>query len=205
MKPLIAAVQAAVALSLVAAGGAQAQAREPEGPLLKAFDELCVRAAGDHDRSLALAADAGWRETDGSNLYRREDIPPGMRFREKTLRDMDLALTVFEGRDSEDPDAPDLGLCTIVAFPTNAMKVFDPDPLDGLAHWLEMFPDPELTSDELDVYVFSVGPDGERRSLAGRSEMALAQAALSGRAHVIHAGMREDQTAILSYGVPRSR
>lgn len=205
MNILTRALVAVAAIALMGQADARAQSRQPEGPLLKAFDDICVRAAGDHDRALAIAADAGWRETDGSNVYRPDSIPAGMRFRASDARDLEMTVTVVEARDDEDPDAPDLGLCSIIAYPTNAMRVFDPDPMDELAHWLEMFPHPEFTTDEMDVYVFTAGADGGRESLAGRSELALAQAALTGRAHVIHAQMFEDQSVILSYGVPRSR
>lgn len=205
MNSLMKALLAGAALALAGQAEVQAQNRPPEGLLLSAFDDICVRAAGDHDRALAIAADEGWRETDGSNIYRPGSIPAGMKFRARDVRDIDMTLTVVEAADDEDPDAPDLGLCSIIAYPTGDMRLFDPNPMDGLARWLEMFPHPEFTTDQMDVYVFSIGADGSRRSMAGQSDLAFAQAALNGRIHVIHAQMFEDQSIILSYGVPRSR
>jgi hypothetical protein len=202
VKPLALVI---AAISLGAASAALAQDRAPDGPVLKAFEALCLHAEGDHARSLALAGDAGWTETDGTDLYAEGGVPAGMRFRRTRTRDVEMTLGVVDVRDETNPEAPDVGTCSIIAYPVNAMRVFDPDPMDALPRWLEMFPHQEFTTDETDTYVFSVDGDGVRTSLAGRSELALAQAFLNGQARLIHARMYEDQSVIVGYGVPRSR
>lgn len=193
------------AVSLGAASAARAENGAPDGPVLTAFNALCLHAEGDHDRSLALAADAGWLETDGTDLYAEGGVPPGIRFRRTRTRDVEMTLGVVDVRDETDPEAPDVGTCSIFAYPVNAMKVFDPDPMDALPRWLEMFPHQEFTTDETDTYVFSVDGEGVRMSLAGRSQLALAQAFLNGQVRLIHARMYEDQSVVVGYGVPRSR
>jgi hypothetical protein len=193
-----------LSVMLASAPGAHAQTRPPEGPVLKAFNDFCVRAEGDEDRTLALAVDAGWRETDGKDLYAEGQVPAEMQFLRKSFEGVELSIAVRDVR-GDVPEDPDIGLCSIIAYPTNAMKVFDPDPLDGLARWLGMFPHQDFTTDERDAYVFSVASDGTRASLAGRSDMAHAQAFLNGQARMVFAQMYEDQSVMLGYGVPRSR
>lgn len=192
------AAAAAAVMLCAAAGAAQAQTASP---LVNHFVRMCGAANGDAKKALAEAERADWI-TIPATAFADTDMP----FTNLEVRmgsDDEALVMLMVGDMTETVDGIEMHMkaCGVVGVPVDERAGLSGNARRELQGWLGMKPHPDVRRDDMIGYAFTVEENGERRSLEGRSDAAMAQAVLTGRMNMIMVGEEEGST-VLFYAVP---
>ncbi|KQW81904.1 hypothetical protein [Brevundimonas sp. Root1279] len=189
---------AAAALVLCASGAAQAQTASP---LVNHFVRMCGAANGDATKALAEADRAEWIAIPASAFADTEMPFTNLNVRMGSADDSLIMLMVGDLEEVVDGMTMHMKACGVVAVPVEDGVDLSRGVQSELQSWLGMKPHPMVRRDDMIGYAFTLDENGSRRSLEGRSEAAMTQAAMTGRLNMIMVGVEEGST-LLFYAVP---